>query len=178
VAASASVTVNSNPAANTSGNVTVTSGNSTTLGASGGGTYVWSNGSTSSVISVAPVIATKYCVTVTKNNCTDTACATVYVEQHDCTPTFALPSAFSPNGDNANDVFKIFYGSTQCLAKFEFRIYDRWGELVFESTDPMAVWDGTYNGKAESTAVFVYYLKATLTSGSEVTREGNISLIR
>ncbi len=57
-------------------------------------------------------------------------------------------------------------------------IYNRWGEKVFESTDPSFCWDGTYKGKALDLAVFVYYIVADLTNNEKVERKGNISLIR
>ena len=57
-------------------------------------------------------------------------------------------------------------------------IYDRWGEKVFETSDLKECWDGVYKGQLMNTAVFVYYLKATLITGDIVTRKGTISLAR
>ena len=65
-----------------------------------------------------------------------------------------------------------------CITSMTFNIYDRWGTKVFESTDPNACWDGTYNGQALDPAVFVYSLAATLANGESVERQGNITLIR
>ncbi len=65
-----------------------------------------------------------------------------------------------------------------CIETIYFIIYDRWGEKVFETTDQKICWDGTYKGKLLNTAVFTYYMMATLTSGEKINKKGNISLIR
>jgi hypothetical protein len=57
-------------------------------------------------------------------------------------------------------------------------IYNRWGERVFESTDPAFRWMGSYKAEELSTAVFSYHLEATLLNGKSVRKIGNISLIR
>ncbi|TAL57928.1 MAG: gliding motility-associated C-terminal domain-containing protein, partial [Bacteroidetes bacterium] len=88
---------------------------------------------------------------------------------------FYIPNAFSPNGDGEND---IFYVRGNCIKELTFIIYNRWGEKVFETTDPKICWDGIYKGKPLNTAVFVYYMEATLTNGEKINRKGNISLIK
>jgi gliding motility-associated-like protein len=86
-----------------------------------------------------------------------------------------VPTAFSPDGNGENDM-ECVYG--KCIKDLYFVIYDRWGEKVFETDDMTTCWDGTYRGKAMNTAVFVYYMKAQLTTGEEVVKKGNISLLR
>jgi gliding motility-associated-like protein len=86
-----------------------------------------------------------------------------------------VPNAFSPDNNGENDM-ECVYG--KCVKSLYFAIYDRWGEKVFETTDLMQCWDGTYRGKDMNTAVFVYVMRATLTTGEEVNKKGNISLIR
>jgi gliding motility-associated-like protein len=177
----AAVTSAGGPVAGVSANVTITTGSIITLTATGGGTYSWSTGASNSPITVAPSVTTIYCVTVTDaNNCSDTACVTVVVEPVDCSSAgeLYLPNAFSPNGDGENDALKIYYGDIQCIKTFELHIYDRWGESVFETTDPNFTWDGYYNGKLEGTAVFVYYMNVALLSGETISRKGNVSLMR
>ena len=87
-----------------------------------------------------------------------------------------VPNAFSPNASGKNDS-QCLYG-TECIKSMSFGIYDRWGNKVFESTDPKACWDGTYNGQALDPAVFVYHLSAALTNGETVEKQGNITLVR
>mgnify|MGYP003346457632 CR=1 FL=1 len=72
-------------------------------------------------------------------------------------PFIFVPNAFSPNGDNENDVL---YVRGQLIEGMLFRVFDRWGELVFESTDRTIGWDGTFKGKQLDPDVYDYYLKA------------------
>ena len=67
-----------------------------------------------------------------------------------------IPNAFSPNNDNENDV--LFVRGT-LIKDMTFRIYDRWGEMVYSSTEADFCWDGKYKGSTLDPAVFVYYLK-------------------
>jgi gliding motility-associated-like protein len=104
----------------------------------------------------------------------------VTIEPIDCSGAgeLYLPNAFSPNGDGENDVLQLYYGNMQCITTFELQIYDRWGEKVFQTTDPDFSWDGYYKGTVEGTAVFVYYMKAKLIIGGDLNKKGNVSLIR
>ncbi|MBI4946616.1 MAG: gliding motility-associated C-terminal domain-containing protein, partial [Bacteroidetes bacterium] len=77
--------------------------------------------------------------------------------------------------DLENDLHCVLGG---CIETFHITIYNRWGEMVFESTDQKTGWDGTYQGRLENTAVFVYDMKATLMNGENINKKGNISLIR
>jgi len=163
------------PIAEVAGNITITQGQSVTLSASGGGTYLWNNGVTGTVITVSPIITTIYCVLVTDaNNCTDSACATVAMA---CTGELYVPDVFSPNADGYNDVLYLRI-QTGCLQSMIFQIYDRWGNRVFESTDQNDGWDGKYKGKDLSSAVFIYSVQAALADGTALNKKGNISLIR
>ena len=180
--ASATVSVVPGPTVTVSSNVTITQGQTVSLTATGGGTYSWNNGATNSVITVSPMVNTGYCVTVSNGSCIDTACVTVTVEPVDCSPSATgelfLPNAFSPNTDGENDVLKIYFGNMYCIESLELHIYNRWGEKVFETTDPNFKWDGSYKNKMEGTEVFVYYMKAELISGDKIVKKGNISLVR
>jgi gliding motility-associated-like protein len=86
-----------------------------------------------------------------------------------------LPNAFSPNGDNQNDVL---YVRGACIKDLDFSIYNRWGEQVFHSTDVAVGWNGTWRGVACENAVFTYLIKATLLDGTEKVLKGNVSLIK
>lgn len=172
--ASINVTVNPAPTADAGTSVTITEGSQTTLSATGGGSYFWSNGATTQSISVSPTTTTTYCVQVTNtSNCTDSACVTVYVDM-ECDDVF-IPTAFSPNNDGQND---FFYVMSNCISNMHLVIYDRWGEKVFETTDQNLKWDGSYKGKPLNIAVFVYKLEADLVSGEHLSEKGNVSLVR
>lgn len=160
---------------------TVTAGSSVTLIAAGGSNYTWSNSDTGSVTVVSPLVTTTYCVYSSNVNCTDSACVTIYIEPIDCSydnDRLFIPDAFSPNNDTKNDKFGVYYPNISCIKEFQFIIYDRWGEKVFEAEDMSVLWDGNYKGKPMNTAVFVYYMKATFINDEEVIRKGNISLIK
>src|SRR5690606_28567154 len=86
-----------------------------------------------------------------------------------------LPNAFSPNGDGVNDVFYVRGGPFETM---ELKIYNGWGELVFETTDPLFGWDGTHDGTPEINGVYVYSVIATTTDGLTHDRSGKVSLIR
>jgi gliding motility-associated-like protein len=99
---------------------------------------------------------------------------TVYVE--DCfTDDIFVPNIFSPNGDGNND---ILFVRSEYIQSMKFQIYNRWGEMVFESKDINYGWNGEYNGKRCNPAVFVWHLEATMTNGQVVQRSGNVTLVR
>ena len=86
-----------------------------------------------------------------------------------------VPNLFTPNDDGLNDVLAI-YG--HAVDEIDFKIFDRWGEVVFHSQSINATWDGTFNGKPLNSAVFVYSVQVTYIDGREQTQQGNITLIR
>lgn len=92
-----------------------------------------------------------------------------------------IPTAFSPNADNENDRFFL---KGKGVVNMELRIYNRWGELVYESDDlkeimdPNRGWNGTYKGKLQEMDVYVYYVRYDLIDGStDLVEKGNVSLI-
>jgi len=64
------------------------------------------------------------------------------------------------------------------VEKMELKIYNRWGELVFESNNQLTGWDGTYKGELVQPAVFVYHLKVYCIDGQEYFKKGNVTVIR
>jgi gliding motility-associated-like protein len=86
-----------------------------------------------------------------------------------------IPDIFSPNQDGINDLLMV---RGKGIVELKFILYDRWGEKIFETEDAQKGWDGTFRGKAMDPAVFVYYVKAVLTTGEKIERKGNISLVR
>lgn len=87
-----------------------------------------------------------------------------------------VPNTFTPNGDGLND--KLFVRGIGITNLNYFRIFDRWGKLVFETHDATQGWDGTLAGKPAEVATYVYELKATCTNGFETEKSGNVTLIR
>lgn len=88
-----------------------------------------------------------------------------------------MPNTFTPNGDGLNDRFLVRSPSLTNLDYF--RVFDKWGNLVFETGELGTGWDGTSpTGQMEPTAVYVYVLKGTCDNGESVTKSGNVTAIR
>ncbi len=92
-----------------------------------------------------------------------------------------IPNAFTPNQDGINDVFYVL---SRCVVEVRlFRVFDRWGEKVFEKSntppnDPLYGWDGKFRGKDMNSDVFVYYIIVILTDGREQVYKGDVTLLR
>ncbi|WKZ74794.1 MAG: gliding motility-associated C-terminal domain-containing protein [Vicingaceae bacterium] len=87
-----------------------------------------------------------------------------------------LPTAFSPNADGENDVFRVL--GTKYVQSIELRVYNRWGQQVFYSNQKEIGWDGTFKGQPAPTGVYAYTLVATLPNGEVITKKGNVTLKR
>ena len=88
-----------------------------------------------------------------------------------------IPNAFTPNADGKNDVFKI--ETIKEIIDFKLIIYNRWGELIYESTDINKGWDGTYKGKTVPQGVYVYILTGIIKdTGEQIKRTGSVTLLR
>lgn len=92
-------------------------------------------------------------------------------------PAFiSMPDNFSPNGDGANDV--AYMGGRFIDRLIEYKIFNRWGELLFHTDDPDLGWDGTFNGRAQNAGVYVYKIRAVSDDGETIFKEGYINLIK
>ncbi len=96
-----------------------------------------------------------YSVTIS-NRCAEVA-QSIQVTHEDCSCTPYVPNAFTPNNDGVNDFFQVY--NTCPIENFELRIFDRWGNHIFQSTDPTAQWDGTYQGQALTPGVYVWQIR-------------------
>lgn len=155
---------------------TIYMGASINLTASGGASYLWDNGDTTSSIIVSPNIETTYQVTVYySNGCYDIGTITVYVNDE---LNIFIPNMFSPNGDGANDYLMMYgYGFEDDI---RFKIYNRWGEVVYKADDlselhvdsgPTSGWDGKHNNIDQPTGVYIWTLEATDLSGNSISLE-------
>ncbi len=160
----------------------VVPGNSTTLTALPAGySYVWSpqaglSNPFGQITQATPEQTTQYVVNVTDGICIKSASVKVNVLEVVCDRTYVyVPNAFSPNGDLENDVL---YVRSAIATKILFRIFDRWGELVFETTDQAIGWDGTFRDKLLKPDTYDYYLEATCVQGEQKIIKGNVTLIR
>ena len=104
--------------------------------------------------------------------CSDTVCqevSTIIV------PLVDVPNAFTPNGDGVNDQVRVRgFG----IARMTFRIYNRWGQLVFQSASVNQGWDGRYKGVLQPMDAYGYSLEVEFSNGTRATKKGDITLIR
>ncbi len=142
--------------------------------------YLWQNGSTAATF-LANESGT-YSVEISN------ACETIsqsidlqFSETVNC--RFTLPSAFSPNGDGINDFLLI---SSNCSnlspSNFTFKLFNRWGQVVFEGNDSQKAWNGNFGGKALPNGLYVWWLRYENSTdracGEGVFRQGNVVLVR
>jgi gliding motility-associated-like protein len=124
-----------------------------------------------------PDTTTTYYVQVENNlGCRggDSVIVTVYYE--DCgAPEIFIPTGFTPNKDGKNDAL---YVRGDNIVKMQLMIYDRWGQLVFESNNQKKGWDGTYKGVELEPTVYAYYLSVQCVGGASYSQKGNITLIK
>lgn len=138
-------------------------------------TYLWSTGSTSPrLIVTSPGI---YSVTV--SNICGTVTDLVEIRYFDFACDAFVPNAFTPDGNTVNDVFRPFISGN--VDAIDFRIYNRWGNEVFQTYDRDKGWDGTFQGKPAQPDVYAWSLNYTVTlDGVRNLRSlrGNVTLIR
>ncbi len=105
-------------------------------------------------------------------NCTDTFSLVVNVL---IDPLLDVPNAFTPGRFGVNGmVFVTGFG----IAKMDWKIYNRWGQLVFQSTNRKQGWDGTFKGKLQAMDVYAYTLDAEFSDGKKLRKTGDITLLR
>jgi len=92
----------------------------------------------------------------------------------DIRPIF-VADAFTPNGDGVNDVLHV---RAKGVKEINFKIFDRWGNLVFESNSLDDGWDGTYRGKKANAGVYVYIVQSKLINNEFETVKGDVTLVR
>ena len=120
----------------------------------------------------SPDVNTKYIVKgTTEWGCVTTDSIDIYIGE----TLLAIPNAFTP-GNGPNNLLKVLKRGMATLNYF--RIYNRWGNLVYKSSDIDAGWDGTYHGVPQPFGVFVYQLEAITSAGKVFKMHGNVTLIR
>jgi len=135
-------------------------------------TWIWSTGETTAGINV--VAPGEYWATVDIDGCRATDSVEVtsgcYMD---------IPNAFTPNGDGINDYFFPRLQLTKGLATFKMDIYNRWGQLIFETTSTEGRgWDGRWNDVMQPEGVFIYTIEATFIDGEIEHHNGNVTLLK
>jgi len=86
-----------------------------------------------------------------------------------------IPNAFTPNGDGVNDEFYIPDAN---LSNFQFTVFDRWGNRVYQTFSPGFRWNGDRSGQPVPEGTYVYVLSARTVRGDTVKRSGQLSVVR
>ncbi len=150
-----------------------------------GATYVWQDGSTDSTFIVESTdVPIEVSVEVTLGACM--AEFTTFVDRDEdanCPCLLVMPSAFTPNGDTHNDFFEPVERNCRIKAgSYTLRVYNRWGELVYEGNDPDANgWDGSYKDEPAPAEVYFYtlqYISETDTGDVPGELQGDLTLLR
>lgn len=135
--------------------------------------YLWSNGATSPSVTVSE--AKLYLLRATDND----GCVgndSIRVSLKDCPNKIFFPSAFSPNGDGRNDLFTPFVEGR--LLEYRFTVYNRWGQVVFATTDYKKGWGGYLNSVPQNTGAFVWLCQFRFSNEEKKTMKGTVLLIR
>ena len=144
-----------------------------------GNNMTWNDGTLGQYLT--PSYSGLYYVSYEENGTNCLVSDTMYIEMEDCIAACVLvaPSGFSPNNDGNNDGFKAINTCDEGMSYYDMKIFDRWGKLVFQTSDPEAYWDGSYQGQIAPVAVYgfvIEYVKAY--SNEQELLSGNVSLIK
>ncbi|ACU64315.1 DUF7948 domain-containing protein [Chitinophaga pinensis] len=113
-----------------------------------------------------------YLISTNSAGCSDTAHKQVSAI---VIPLFDIPSAFSPNRDGVNDVFLVRgFG----ISRFNMKIYNRWGQMVFETNDALIGWDGTFKGSLQPMDAYAFVINVEFSDGTSATKNGSVTLLR
>lgn len=106
--------------------------------------------------------------------CEGVASITIFVEQ--VCDAFFVPNIFSPNGTGpeANNTLCI---AGECIQDLKYQVFNRWGELIFETTDTSICWDGKFRGEPVGSGIYAYKLNAVLSNGTVVERSGSLTVV-
>ena len=138
-----------------------------------GASYLWSTGDTSQTLEIT--VPGYYAITVSTGACV--LYDTVEVTGDIYNGIVYVPNTITPNNDGLNDVFQV---KGEGLTEFHIRIFNRWGELIFESYDAAFVWDARYKQQIvqEDTYVYLIDYKADCSNSGEVRKTGHINVLR
>lgn len=135
--------------------------------------YEWNTGESTSYISIK--FPGRYVLKVKDfNDCVSIDTIDILLKG-DCIP-ISIPTAFSPNDDNLNDSFRPVI--TQQIQTYKMEIYNRYGQKIFETTDPHAGWDGKFKGREQNSGSYIYRIYFKNNNGVLNDKKGSFILIR
>lgn len=152
---------------------TITPEDSAIIFASGALSFLWNNGCATDTMIVKPKDDTIYCVIASNNNgCIDSTCIEIHVKG---ISTLYVPNAFTPNNNGLNDLFLVRYTN---IEKFHIVIYNRWGNLLFETNEIDVGWDGKYCREYVPEGVYVYSIDAIGEDKVVYRKTGSLTVLR
>jgi gliding motility-associated-like protein len=160
----------------------IAGGETVQLNASGASSYSWqpsaglSCTNCSSPVASPPDTTTYVVHGLSAVGCISSETVVVYVSKPPCEVIY-FPSVFTPNGDNLNDTFGPLFTAPFASPIDIFRVYNRWGELVYETKDYTRRWDGNFHGVQQSAGTYIYYLQLNC-KGHETVLKGVVTLVR
>jgi gliding motility-associated-like protein len=174
------LTLLASPMADAGPDAFISSGESVRITGHGGPPFVWSTGLHDSLLLVSPLSDTFYILTVfNDSNCSSTDTVHVHVSPKDA--HLQAPDAFTPNGDGINDRFTVF---GQGIATYDISIFNRWGELIYHSSDPGELnntakgWDGTFMQQEQLIGTYIFAIHYSSSDAKKFFVQGSLSLIR
>ncbi len=149
----------------------------------GGDTYSWSFGDTvvynyfqPGIVTYPTYVSDQYYVSLiayNENGCVD---STFRIINFDNSLVIYVPNVFTPDGDEFNNVFKPIFAAP--VASYNLKIYDRWGEILFESNDTEVGWDGTYNGTLVQDGAYTWDILVTTFETRTYRKQGTVSILK
>ena len=112
---------------------------------------------------------------ITTEGCADTAYQQILFNND---PFYYVPNTFIPDGDNRNDVWTPVFSNLENVKKYNLQVFNRWGELVFESTDPTNGWNGTYHGEKCQDGTYTWKMQFTWYDRRIYDKTGHVNLLR
>jgi gliding motility-associated-like protein len=158
---------------------TVDFGELVPLSATGADAYVWTPTGSLSCSSCnksnfTADTTTLFFATGTSGACTGIDSILIFVRPE---PTFHIPNAFTPNGDQSNDLFRPTLKAQQ-YKLYHLKVYSRWGERVFETYTPAEGWDGKIGEQPLESDVYLYVFEYELVTGEKDVAKGDVTLLR
>jgi gliding motility-associated-like protein len=150
------------------------------LNATGSTNYLWSPPQwLSNIVTANPVALPQSDIEYVVRVSNDVGCFdydSIRVKVFNLDASLYVPSGFSPNGDGNNDIFRPIMIGMKSLDIF--RVYNRWGQLLYSGSDAKMGWDGTFGGKGQEAATYVWYVEGINYQNIKIKKKGYVVLIR
>ena len=114
-------------------------------------------------------------IAISSDNCPDTAYQQIIFDND---PFYYVPNTFIPDGDGVNDVWNVVFSNPEDVKKYNMQIFDRWGELIFETTNIYQGWDGTYRNNQCQDGTYVWKLSFSWDDYRKFQKLGHVNLFR